>query len=154
MSPGGRQMRVLLDTNVLISALLFPGGSPSLVYAAVRAGVFELIVNRALLAEVADVLGRPKLQRYVTVAEAADFMAELATVATLIDTGTAQVAAARVTVRDAGDAFLLDLVRVGAPSFFVTGDQALLDQVSIGSTLIVSPGDLRLVLDELADGRA
>lgn len=119
---GGQPMRVLLDTNVLISALQSPGGSPSLVYAAVRSGVFELIVNRELLDEVADVLGRPKLQRYVNAAEAAAFLAELETLGTVVDSSAAHVAVTRSAVRDAGDAFLIDLVPAGVPSFFVTGD--------------------------------
>lgn len=50
-------MRVVIDTNLLVSALI-AGGAPSRLLDAARAGVFELCISEALLAELLDVLGR------------------------------------------------------------------------------------------------
>ena len=49
-------MRVVADTNVLVSALIFPGGSPEAVYRLVLERRMELVSSRPLLAELARVL--------------------------------------------------------------------------------------------------
>lgn len=52
-------MRAVLDTNVLVSALLWRGPPNSLLQQ-VRAGVVSMVSSPALLVELADVLGRAK----------------------------------------------------------------------------------------------
>jgi putative PIN family toxin of toxin-antitoxin system len=52
-------VRLVLDTNVVASAILWGGTPPQLVDAA-KAGVFELVTSQTLLAEQLDVLGRKK----------------------------------------------------------------------------------------------
>ena len=52
-------LAAVIDTNVWISAFLNPAG----VYQAARAGHFIVIISRPLLAELAEVLIRPRLQR-------------------------------------------------------------------------------------------
>ena len=49
-------MRIVLDTNVLISAFVFPGGAPEEVYRLVIKGQAELVTSRALLAEFGRIL--------------------------------------------------------------------------------------------------
>lgn len=49
-------MKVVLDTNVVVSALIFPGGTPEAVYRLALAGRFELVTSRPLLAELGRVL--------------------------------------------------------------------------------------------------
>lgn len=53
-------MRVVIDTNLLVSALI-ANGAPSRLLDAARAGVFELCTSEVLLAELLDVLGRSHL---------------------------------------------------------------------------------------------
>lgn len=53
-------MRIVIDTNLLVSALIADGG-PSRLLDAARAGVFELCTSEVLLAELLDVLGRSHL---------------------------------------------------------------------------------------------
>lgn len=50
-------MRVVADTNVLVSALVFPGGAPEAVYRLALEDRIELITSRPLLAELGRVLG-------------------------------------------------------------------------------------------------
>ena len=38
-------MRLVLDTNVLVSGLLFPGGPPSRLVKAWRSGAFDLVIS-------------------------------------------------------------------------------------------------------------
>ena len=52
-------MRVILDTNVLISALLSPAGAPAQLLDAWERGAVALVACEALIAEVREVTGRP-----------------------------------------------------------------------------------------------
>jgi uncharacterized protein len=53
-------MRVVLDTNVLLSACWKPGGLEGYVVQLVRSGQLQACVSAAMLAEYADVAARPK----------------------------------------------------------------------------------------------
>ena len=52
-------MRVVLDTNVLIGALITCGTPPDALYQAWLRGKIELITSAAQIAEIADVVSRP-----------------------------------------------------------------------------------------------
>ena len=49
-------MRVVLDTNILISAFIFPGGPPEAAYRAALDGRVQLVTSPPLLAELGRVL--------------------------------------------------------------------------------------------------
>ena len=51
-------MRVVLDTNVLISALAFPGSKPDEILARIRRGEAQLVISPFLLEETQRVLVR------------------------------------------------------------------------------------------------
>ena len=53
-------MKVVLDTNVLVSALWTPNGNASLLLSLVIAGELQLCYDYRILEEYRDVLGRPK----------------------------------------------------------------------------------------------
>ena len=61
-------IRVVLDTNILISALLFPGSKPDMVVALAREGKIQAFTSPLLMQEFARVLVH-KLQYERTVAE-------------------------------------------------------------------------------------
>jgi len=50
-------VKVVADTNVLVSALIFPGGAPEAVYRLAPQGRIDLATSRPLLAELGRVLG-------------------------------------------------------------------------------------------------
>lgn len=52
-------MRVVLDTNVVVSALIW-GGTPERLIEAAGEGLLELVTTEALIAELSGILGRPK----------------------------------------------------------------------------------------------
>lgn len=58
-------MRIVLDTNVLISALIIKGTPPDLVYQVWLRGAFALVTSAAQLDELAVVLTRPRLRKYL-----------------------------------------------------------------------------------------
>lgn len=127
-------MRVVLDTNVLISALLSPGGVPAVVYNAWIEGRFTLLTSRAQLAELKTTLRKPGLKAYVTRADAGKLVNELQLFAAIVEK-TPRVRRSA----DATDDFLLELAEGGDADYLVTGDKAgLLSLERHGKTRIVS----------------
>jgi len=75
-------VRIVLDTNVLVSAILFPGGAPETVFRLALEGKLELVTSPTLLTEFARVLtekfghtapqSRERVRRIVAVAQIAE----------------------------------------------------------------------------------
>lgn len=57
-------MRVALDTNVVISATLIPGGNEDQILRAWQRGAFELVLSPQILEEVGRALFYEKLQKF------------------------------------------------------------------------------------------
>jgi putative PIN family toxin of toxin-antitoxin system len=115
--------RAVLDTNVLVSALISPGGPNAALLLELRAGAFELVVSPALLAELDGVLGRAKFRAWVSPGEASAYV-EL-----IRREGTVQAdppPSARGLSADPDDEFLIDLARAAAVDVLVSGDAHLL----------------------------
>ena len=64
-------MRVVLDTNVLVAALITKGTPPDRLYQAWLRGEVDVVTCEAQVAELAAVLKRPRLQRFLDADEAA-----------------------------------------------------------------------------------
>ena len=116
--------RAVLDTNVLVSALISPGCPSAALLLEIRAGAFDLVASPALLAELREVLGREKFRRYVTEAEAVAYVDLIRHEATILDD---PVPSARPLSADPGDEYLVDLARAAAADVLVSGDAHLLD---------------------------
>ena len=56
-------IRVVLDTNIIVSALLQPSGAPAQVFVLALGGALQLCVCGRIYAEYEQVLRRPRLQR-------------------------------------------------------------------------------------------
>jgi len=56
-------IRVVLDTNIIVSALLQPLGPPAQVFGLATAGSIQLCVSGSVYAEYEEVIGRPRFQR-------------------------------------------------------------------------------------------
>ena len=70
-------MRVVLDTNVLVSALITKGTPPDRLYQAWLRNEIELVTSAAQIDELADVLSRSKLRRYVDSDDAAELVSDI-----------------------------------------------------------------------------
>ncbi len=68
-------MRIVLDTNVLVSALLSPFGPPARILGLVMAGAVSCCVDARILAEYDDVTHRPRLS--IDSSKADDVLEEL-----------------------------------------------------------------------------
>ena len=78
-------MRIVLDTNVLVSGLISRTGYPGRLLRAVQGGRVTLITSEYQIAELRDVLFRDRLRRFIQPAEATDLIHHMATVAVVID---------------------------------------------------------------------
>ena len=70
-------MRIVLDTNVLVSALITQGTPPDQLYQAWLRNEIELVTSAAQIDELTDVLSRPKLRRYVGPSDAAESVSDI-----------------------------------------------------------------------------
>jgi uncharacterized protein len=114
-------LRVVLDVNVLVSALLSRAGAPGRLIALWLEGAFELVVSEELLAELGRALAYPKLREYISREDAADFIALLRATASML----ADAERPDHITRDPGDDYLVALAKASA-SVLVSGDRDLL----------------------------
>ena len=116
-------MRVVLDPNVLISAAISTAGPPRQIVAAWVDERFELVASPALLAELSDVLARPKFRRWISAAVAREFVDGLADDALIIDDPPALPGVSP----DPDDDYLIALARAANADYLVSGDRHLLE---------------------------
>lgn len=128
-------MRVVFDTNVLISAFVFPGGAPETAYRAALSGKVTLVTSPPLLAELARVLA----DRFGW----EDTMVETA-VGQVARIGTVVRPREKVSVirRDPDDDRVLEAAREGSADVIVSGDRHLLDLRSWEGVRIVRVAEL------------
>lgn len=113
-----RCVRVVLDTNILIGALITRDTPPDVLYRAWLRGAFEVVTSRAQLAELATVLARPRLQRFIDPDEAAIIVEHLETRATVLRDPPS------VTLSiDPADNDILAAAIAGAADLIVSGDR-------------------------------
>lgn len=114
-------MRVVLDVNVLVSALLTKHGAPGRLITLWLEGGFELVVSEELLAELTRTLAYPRLRECVPEEDATEFIELLRSTASIVaDTEKPT----RVSA-DPGDDYLIALATT-SPSILVSGDRHLL----------------------------
>lgn len=114
-------IRVLLDTNVLVSGLLAPSGAPAAILDAWGRGLFEVVASPQLLDELEDVLARPKIRRHIAPADAAAFVSWVRRTAIPFD----DPPAASGLTPDPGDDFVVALARSSRCELIVSGDAHL-----------------------------
>lgn len=112
--------RVVVDTNILLSRLLVPGSVPAqAVHKAVDQG--QILASEATLEALADVLSRPKFDRYLTVSERQQFLRLFMRIAQWVP-----ILHPVQACRDPRDDKFLALAVNGEAGVIITGDQDLL----------------------------
>jgi len=131
-------MRVILDTNVLLGALISPHGPPDAIYRAWRAARFELVTSAAQLDELRRVSRYPKLKTILPAHRVGTMVNNMQRAIVLEQLPPLPEG---VDTTDPNDAFLLAMALGGEADYLVTGDRraGLLQQGSIGRTHIVTP---------------
>ena len=135
-------MRVVLDSNIYVSALTLPGGSADSAIGAILDGRAIAILSEPILGEVLGVLGRKFARDHEELARTALFLTELAE-------SVAPRRRLRV-VEDDPDNRILEAAILGHADLIVTGDRALLKLRSYEGIEIVTLRAFltRLTVDE------
>ena len=127
-------MKVVVDTNVLVSALVFPGGVPEQVYRLAIEGRITLVTSPPLLAE----LGRVLTQKF---GWQDDYLR--AALAQIVRIGEIVEPVERVSViaDDPDDDRVLEAAQTAGAAVIVSGDRHLLGLGRWGEVAILGPAE-------------
>ena len=143
-------MRVILDTNVLVSALQKEGTPPRQLYEHWRQGRYTLVSCELQVAELRVVLERPFFAERIRRSEVGGMIHGIRRLAQMYDVPLMPTSNAWIDPeirRDPGDDFLLALAEVASADYLVTGDKGhLLDLQRYASARIVSARELVTLL--------
>ena len=132
-------MRVVLDTNVLLAALISPYAPPERIYKAWRAGRFELVTSTLQLDELRRVSKYPKLKAILPPHRVGTMINNIQHAVVLEDL---EALSQELRSHDPNDDFLLAMAQTAQADYLVTGDKraGLLQRARLGRTRIVTPG--------------
>lgn len=112
-------MKVVFDTNILVSALALPGGQADLAMERLLSGEDQLVISHATLDELLEVLARKFSHEPEELARLAVYLGDL---------GEVVEPMTRLEVlADEPDNRFLECADAGGAALIVTGDQAMLD---------------------------
>lgn len=127
-------MLVVLDSNILLSALISPHGNPHGIYQAWRQGRFSVATCREQVEEIRRASRYPKLRAILKPHLVGKMLNSIQRAQVFEDVPRKHV------VRDPDDAYLLDLAELANADYLVTGDKrsGLLKLRKIGRARIVT----------------
>jgi putative PIN family toxin of toxin-antitoxin system len=128
MSGDAALFRVVVDTNILIRAILSTTGASALLLDAIRQRRCVFITSREHLSELNRVLQRPRfVERYgVTIHQRCQLIARLYTLGVLVHPGD------RLAIcRDPQDDYLIEMALLGRATHLVSEDADLYDDPDI-----------------------
>lgn len=127
-------MRIVLDTNILVSGLLSPFGPPAEVVRMVSSGAVALCLDARIVTEYAEVLARPRF--------AFDPDAVAALLEQVMHTGLI-IAAEPLTARlpDVDDEPLLEVAASSGAEALVTGNIAHFPREACGDVRVMRPSE-------------
>ena len=129
-------MRAVIDTNLLVGALVRPGGTSGRILKLWRAGVFEHVASEATLREAESVVGSRWVGRLGGRKERDGLLAELRTESIVVDAPMLTA----LTLKDAGDRRLVEAAHAGRACYLVTADREVLLTRGHGSVEFVTSG--------------
>ncbi|MHB1531370.1 putative toxin-antitoxin system toxin component, PIN family [Acidithiobacillus sp.] len=119
-------LRVVLDTNVLLSGIAYPTSIPGKILAAWRHGSVDVVLSDYILAELRRVLPRLAHRHGLTEMEMSDLVDILAIQAEVIE----PVSGKELALRDLNDQPVLDTLvaalKTSGANYLITGDRDLL----------------------------
>ena len=140
-------LRVVLDTNVLLSGIAYPASIPGKIIAAWRYGSVDVVLSGFILDELRRVLPRLANRHLLSAVEIEDLVDILSIQAEIVDPLPNQTP----DLRDPNDlpvlGTLLAAQRAGGADYLVTGDKDLL--AMSGSFPIVTPAQFWAMLGGL-----
>jgi putative PIN family toxin of toxin-antitoxin system len=115
------RLRAVLDTDVLVSGLAYPGSTPGRIVSLWRQGGLDVVLSRYILDETARVL--PRLSRIdLSADEIRDLVDSLMFLADVVEPNLEEDA----SLRDKADQQVLGTLRASGANYLITGDKDLL----------------------------
>jgi len=133
---------VVIDTNIIVSALIF-GGSVARLRSAWQDNLFVPLVSKVTITELLRVLAYPKFR--LTLAEQEDLLADYILFCETVV--LPEVLPAVPTCRDPFDVPFLMLAIAGRADYLVTGDRDLLSLKDAFSCSIVTADEFLAILE-------
>ena len=134
-------MKIFLDTNVLISAIVF-GGKPRKILEAVFRGELKLFLSEYILDELKAVLQRPKFGFPPEVIRT--ILSELHTIGNIV-TPSKRIFEIQ---EDPDDNRIIECAVEGSANYIVSGDTHLLNLKQYQNVRVVSPDEYLVILSE------
>jgi len=136
-------MRLVIHTNVLLSALMSASSSPAQVLALWRSRKFDLLTSTLQIEEISRVTRYPKIRARLAPPLAGRLVNRLRDLCVVLE----KLPKVSLSL-DPDDNFLLALAEAGQAQFLVTGDKLLLALNRHKSTRIVTPVALVALLQD------
>jgi putative PIN family toxin of toxin-antitoxin system len=142
-------IRIVLDTNLFVSALLKPDSNPDIILHLVKDEKVLLLMSDSICHEISRVLTYPKIRKRLTVSdeELKNFVQLFGTVA-IITPGTLNLPPIDA---DPDDTKYLVCAVEGHADYIVSGDHHLTDLVMYRGIRIVTPVDFIQIVSTLSD---
>ncbi|MCX6985893.1 MAG: putative toxin-antitoxin system toxin component, PIN family [Lentisphaerae bacterium] len=133
-------VRIILDVNVIVSALISQKGAPYLILEKIIEdnSNIKLVMSKEIFAELRGVLSYPSVKKYIRKdkREVDEFVNDIELISELHETSGYNC---DKKSRDADDDKYLLLAEAAKPDFIVSGDSDLTDLLSVGNVRIISP---------------
>lgn len=142
-------MKIVLDTNVLISALLVKEGNPGKIVKQIDNKKYTLLLTKEILIEAVNVLHRPHIRRRYPITDK-DIMTYLLQLRL-----NSKIVISRLTVKvvkdDPEDNKFLALAKQERADVIVSGDPHLTRLKNFSGIPILTPAEFLLVLRQAGD---
>jgi len=114
-------LRVVVDTNVLVSGLAYPASVPGRILSAWQQGALSMVLSKYILDEMVRVL--PRLKRIkLSAAQIRDLADSFLFMSEIVEPG----GKLEETLRDVADQAVLGTLLVAKADYLITGDKDLL----------------------------
>lgn len=138
-------IRVVLDSNIVLSALLTSGGVPEAVLSLAVNRVVQLCVSEPILAEYREVLNRPKLRISPQKVDIA--LSRIREVSLIVQPSTS----VRVC-SDPDDDIFLECAQAAGANYVVTGNTTDFPDVCAQTKIVTAREFLELIIDTQRGG--
>jgi len=138
-------LKIVLDTNVLVSGIIVSKGSPAFILDKLYEGKWQLITSPLLLTEFSEVIIRPHIVRkYPQVAQNAEILLDFFRANAILVMGNPSKA---YVSDDPDDDAVVACAIEGLADFIVSGDPHLLSLREIKGILILTPRQFQELLE-------
>ncbi|MBI2142049.1 putative toxin-antitoxin system toxin component, PIN family [Candidatus Woesearchaeota archaeon] len=138
------RVRVVLDTNVIVSAAISEEGNPARVFQLILLGMIENVTTQQIIDEIKEVFERPRIARLIS-AEGKEFV-----ISNFEKSSIKVMAKSKFDVikDDSDDNKFIEAAIDGGADYIISGDAHLQELIKFRNIIIFSPKEF---LDDFAN---